>query len=239
MNEPLRTLVVEDEDRIQFFLRETLERVGHTVTTVSSGEEALELLQDTEFDVILLDLILGGRIEGQRVLEAVRWRWPATVVIMLTAHGSLESAVDAIREGVDGYLLKPVKPDDVREAVKEALYRREQLVTEQTKEAEEVILRKGPIAIDLRKHTATFNERALDLSPRELALLRHLLERAPEVIGPKELVAVVRDYKPEHMYEAREIIKWYIHRLRKKVEPDPSKPRYILNVRGVGYRFAE
>jgi DNA-binding response OmpR family regulator len=127
----------------------------------------------------------------------------------------------------------------VRKAVEDALYRREQLVSAEKEAAEEVFVQKGPFAVDLRKHTATFNDLALELSPRELALLTYLLEHAPEVIGPKELVAVVRDYEPEHMYEAREIIKWYIHRLRQKVEPDPSNPRYILNVRGVGYRFAE
>ena len=142
MAEVMRTLVVDDEERIRFFLIETLERVGHVVTAVASGEEALDRLQDTAFDLAILDLKLGGPIDGQRVLEAIRWRLPATVVIMLTAQGSLESAVDAIQEGVDGYLLKPVRPADVRQG------------------------------------------------------------------------------------------------LRKKVEPDPSDPRYVLNVRGVGYRFA-
>jgi DNA-binding response OmpR family regulator len=64
------------------------------------------------------------------------------------------------------------------------------------------------------------------------------MKNAPQVVGPKELVRVVRQYEPDHTHEAREIIKWYIHRLRKKVEPDPSNPRYILNVRGVGYRLS-
>lgn len=64
------------------------------------------------------------------------------------------------------------------------------------------------------------------------------MQYAPQVVGPKELVRVVRQYEPEYMPEAREIIKWYVHRLRQRVEPDPSHPRYILNVRGVGYRFA-
>jgi DNA-binding response OmpR family regulator len=64
------------------------------------------------------------------------------------------------------------------------------------------------------------------------------MQKAPQVVGPKALVKAVRQYEPEHMYEAREIIKWYIHRLRKKIEPDPSNPQYILNVRGVGYRFS-
>jgi DNA-binding response OmpR family regulator len=238
MADLLRTLVVDDEERIRFFLKETLERVGHTVTTVASGEAALDCLQDTAFDLAILDLRLGGPIDGQRVLEAIRWRWPATVVIMLTAHGSLESAVDAIQEGVDGYLLKPVRPAEVRRAVDEAFYRRQKLLEAEQRASGEHLLQRGPFSIDLERHEATFEGRSLDLSPRDFNLLVHLMQNAPQVVGPKELVRVVRQYEPDHMHEAREIIKWYIHRLRQKVEPDPSNPRYILNVRGVGYRFA-
>jgi len=238
MADLLRTLVVDDEEKIRFFLTETLERVGHVVTAVASGEEALDRLQETAFDLAMLDLKLGGPIDGQRILEAIRWRWPTTVVIMLTAHGSLESAVDAIQEGVDGYLLKPVRPADVRQAVEEALYRREKLLEAEGKDLKSRILERGPFTVDLERHEARYEGRPLDLSPRDFTLLVYLMQSAPQVVGPKQLVRVVRQYEPDHMHEAREIIKWYIHRLRKKVEPDPSNPRYILNVRGVGYRFA-
>jgi len=234
----LRTLVVDDEERIRFFLKETLERVGHAVTTAASGEEALDRLQDTAFDLAILDLKLGGPIDGQRVLEAIRWRWPATVVIMLTAHGSLDSAVDAIQEGVDGYLLKPVRPAEVRRAVDEALYRRKKLLEAERQAGGQHLLQRGPVTVDLERHQAMFEGRSLDLSPRDFTLLVHLMQNAPQVVDPKDLVRVVRQYEPDHMHEAREIIKWYIYRLRQKVEPDPSNPRYILNVRGVGYRFA-
>jgi DNA-binding response OmpR family regulator len=233
----MRTLVVDDEAGIRFFLTETLERAGYIVTAVASGEEALNRLQDTAFDLVILDLKLGGPIDGQRILEAIRWRWPATMVIMLTAHGSLESAVDAIQEGVDGYLLKPVRPADVRRAVDEAIYRRQNLIEAEKEARGEHVLQSGPFSVDLERHEATFEGRPLDLSPRDFTLLVHLMQHAPQVVEPKELVRVVRDYEPDHMHEAREIIKWYIHRLRTKVEPDPANPRYILNVRGVGYRF--
>jgi DNA-binding response OmpR family regulator len=235
MTEQVRTLVVDDEEKIRFFLKETLQRAGHTVVTASSGEEALDRLRETPFDLIMLDLRLGGRIDGLRVLEAVRWRWPETVVIILTGYGSLESAMAAIREGVDGYLLKPVEPQEVRQVVREALERRERLAYPQ--EIEEGALQRGPFSVDLKKHLATRGGQPLELTPQEFKLLVHLMQKAPGVISPKELVRVVRDYEPEYLHEAREIIKWYIHRLRHKVEPEPSKPRYILNVRGVGYRF--
>lgn len=232
-----RTLVVDDEESIRFFLSEMLEQMGHVVTAVASGEDALDRLQDTAFDLAILDLKLGGPVDGQRVLEAIRWRWPATVVIMLTAHGSLESAVEAIHEGVDGYLLKPARPSEVRHAIQEAYYRRQKLLDARQQE-EGQLLERGPFSVDLERHEATYEGQILDLSPRDFTLLVYLMQYAPQVVGPKELVRVVRQYEPEYMPEAREIIKWYVHRLRQRVEPDPSHPRYILNVRGVGYRFA-
>lgn len=241
MTQQMNTLVVDDEKGIRFFLRETLRRDGHAVETASSGEEALAKLRDTRFDLVMLDLRLGGRTDGIRVLEAIRWRWPETVVVILTAHGSLDTAMAAIREGVDGYLLKPVDPDEVREAVQEALDRRDTLAQriEEEEDKEQHIVKGGPFTVDTKKHQALTGDELLDLTPCEFKLLTHMMQNAERVIGPPELVEVVRDYKPEDLHEARQIIKWYIHRLRQKVEPEPSSPRYILNVRGVGYTFKQ
>jgi DNA-binding response OmpR family regulator len=238
MMEGTHTLIVEDESSIRFFLERTLGRSGHIVEMASSGEEALDRLKDASFDLVLLDLKLGGRVDGLRVLEAVRWRWPETVVVILTAHGSLESAMAAIREGVDGYLLKPVEPAELRQAVEEALERRRSLAQAQ-EEKEGQVLQQGPFLVDLNRHLVTLDGELLELTPREFSLLVHLVHNAHRVVSPKELVRVVGQYEVEDVHEARQIVKWYIHRLRRKVEPDPSKPCYILNVRGVGYRFTE
>ncbi|MBS3783574.1 MAG: response regulator transcription factor [Anaerolineae bacterium] len=240
MAETLHTLVVDDEQGIRFFLEKTLSKSGHSVTTAASGEEALDALRDKRFDLMLLDLRLGGRVDGLRVLEAVRWRWPSTVVIMLTAHGSLESAQAAIEEGVDGYLLKPVEPREVREAIKEALERRERVVESHAEtRARDKHVQRGPFFVDRKKYVATYQGEPLDLTRREFKLLVHLMDNTERVISPPELVRVARDYDPDDIQEARDIIKWYIHRLRQKVEPEPSDPQYIVNVRGVGYRFVD
>ena len=239
MAEQNHTLVVDDDEGVRFFLEETLRRDGHIVVAASSGEEALDRMRDTFFDLVMLDLKLSGRVDGLRVLEAVRWRWPETVVVILTAHGSLESAMAAIREGVDGYLLKPVEPDEVRKAVQEALDRRRSLARLEEAGQEEHVLQRGPFSVDLTKHLITLDGQPLELTSREFKLLVHLMQNAHRVVSPRELVQVVGQYEAEDLYEARQIVKWYIHRLRRKVEPDPSSPRYVLNVRGVGYRFRE
>jgi DNA-binding response OmpR family regulator len=237
MQQAVHTLVVDDEDAICFFLKETLQKAGHTVATVSSGEEALELLRETPFELIILDLMLGGAVDGQRILEAARWRWPDTVVVILTAHGSLQSAMTAIAEGVDGYLLKPVEPDELLRTVRRALDRQEKLAGSRVSEKDGRLLRQGPFVIDLEKRSVALDGHSLALNPSEFALLVHLMQNAHKVISPQDLVRVVRQYDSDFPYEAQQIIKWYIHRLRRKVEPDPANPRYILNVRGAGYMF--
>lgn len=235
MADLMRVLVVDDEEGIRFFLSKTLQRDGHIVSIACSGEEALEKIRDDAYDLVLLDLMLGGQVDGQRVLEFVKWRWPDTMVIILTAHGSLESAIDAIDEGVDGYLLKPVKPNDVRDAIQTAGVRRERLARHQAVESTDHVLQKGPFRVDLDKRAVMLQGNDVALTPSEFKLLVYMIQNAQQVISPKDLVRVVRQYEPEHLYEARQLIKWYIHRLRQKLESDPANPIYLVNVRGAGY----
>jgi DNA-binding response OmpR family regulator len=238
MTEPIQVLIVDDEEGIRTALTEILRRDGHAVTSAASGEEALERLRDTGFDVAVLDLKLGGRVDGLRVLEAVNWRWPATAKIILTAHGSLDSAMEAIREGVDAYLLKPVRAQELRQAVQQVLNRREQRAARVAEPPEEeMVVRSGGFEADLRSREVLLDGVPLDLTVCEFELLVHLMRNQRRVVPPPELVEVVREYECSHLQEARDIIKWYVYRLRRKVEPNPSRPRYILNVRGVGYTF--
>jgi DNA-binding response OmpR family regulator len=213
----VRTLVVDDEQSVRFFLENALQQIGYVTVAAASGEEALDRLREAPFDLIILDLMLGGRVDGIRVLESVKWRWPETIVIILTAHGSLDSALKAIREGVDGYLIKPVEPEELWQAVQEALDRHQRLARSEREATEEDVLHTGPFALDVKKQMVTLHGQLLSLTASEYNLLSHLMENAYRAISPQELVRVVRQ--------------------RQKVEPDPSNPAYILTVRGVGYRF--
>ncbi|MGC8874457.1 MAG: response regulator transcription factor, partial [Chloroflexia bacterium] len=234
MAEAVRVLAVDDEANICFFLEEALSRAGYVVVSARSGEEALERLREECFQVVILDLSLGGRVDGMRVLEAVKWRWPDSAVIILTAHGSLDSALAAIREGVDGYLLKPVTAEEVRQAVREVLARGKHCPPPEERASS--VLARGSLVVEIEAHKVTRNDRAVELTPREFALLVYLMKNAGRVVPVRELVRVVQGYDAESEIEAREVIKWYVHRLRRKIEEDPARPRYIQNVRGVGYR---
>ena len=235
--EATRTLVVDDEEGIRFFLQEALDKAGYSVATASSGEEALDQIKENPFDLIVLDLMLGGRVDGQRVLETVRWLWPETVVVILTAHGSLESALAAIEEGVDGYLLKPAKQAEVLRTLEAALERRERQIRRTTKREAERLLQHGPFSFDLTAQQLTLSGQPVALTLREARLLVHLMRNARRAVSAQELIQVVLQHEADNPHQARRTIKWYVHCLRRKVEPDPSNPCHILNVRGMGYMF--
>jgi DNA-binding response OmpR family regulator len=237
MDHQIQTLIVDDDEGIRFFMQEVLAGEGHAVVTAPSGEEALESLRDRGFDLAFLDLNLGGRIDGLRVLEAISWRWPQMATIILTGHGTLDSAMSAIREGVDAYLLKPVKADQVRQVAKEALAKRQGRDQTLPTKTKPLHLQRGPFVADLHNSRVTRGDQHLELNSCEYKLLVHLMENDERPVPVQELVQVVRGYRCEHVHEARDIIKWYVYSLRQKVEQNPSAPRHILNVRGVGYTF--
>lgn len=235
----IKILVVDDEAGIRFFLTETLEQAGYHITTADRGEAALDILRETAFDLVFLDLDLGCEIDGIRVLEMVKWRWPNTAAVILTAHGTMDSALAAIQEGVAGYLLKPATPAEVRKVAQKALsWRKSTFIGGKPKERPRM-LRHGRLFLDLDKHLVTLDENPIELSPSEFCLLAFFMENTERVISPRELVKIARDYDCVDDREAREIIKWYIHRLRQKIVAGPSTPEYIVNIRGVGYRLRE
>lgn len=124
MKAPVTILIVDDEEAIRFSLADLLERDGYQVMAVESGESALAAIASQRFDLALLDLRLGG-IDGLEVLAAIRRQALDTAVIVLTAHGSMETAINALRHGAHDYLLKPCDAASVRESVRTALQKRE------------------------------------------------------------------------------------------------------------------
>ncbi len=230
----LQALVVDDESNVRYFLKETLRLSGYEVEAVGSSQAALDVLRDHCFDTVLLDLRLEGKSDdGLRVLKAIRWRWPETVIIILTAYASLDSALEAIQEGVDGYLQKPVEPEEVRNAIREARNRRQQRA-EATRKQNTTICA-GDFEVRHAEHKITLAGEGLDLTPTEFDLLAYFIDHEGEVVSPQKLVSVARDYECPGEDEARDLIKWFIYQLRQKIEENPSDPQRLLNVRGVGY----
>ncbi|WP_420628832.1 response regulator transcription factor [Candidatus Leptofilum sp.] len=120
-----KILVVDDEQHIRFFLERLLQHDGYDVTAVASGEAALTQIKDQEFDLAMLDVMMPG-ISGVEVMTRLHAQWPQTIVILLTAHAALETAVEALRHGAHDYLFKPCEADVLRKSIHEGLQKRQQ-----------------------------------------------------------------------------------------------------------------
>jgi DNA-binding response OmpR family regulator len=252
-----RILVVDDEAPMRATLEEILGGEGLNVVTAANGEAALAELQREPIDLMLLDLRMDG-LDGLQVIEAASKVSPDTVVVMLTAHGSLDSAISAMRRGAFDYLLKPARVPEILDAVQRGLTNRTQKlrqrdlvnlmqraiselqvtgVAPEPPAAPERFIQARGISLDLQRHVASAHGELLDLTLTEFKLLAYLMQRPDQVISPRELVGAVQGYEADE-YEARAIVRVHIRRLRQKLEPDPDNPEYVLNVRGVGYLFA-
>lgn len=255
-------MVVDDEPTARISLAEVLRLEGYKVATAASGEEALSLLNKSgPFDMVVLDIKMPG-MDGLEVTRIVRTQYPNTVIILLTAFGTLETAIEAIRQGASDYLLKPSSIPEILESIRKGLNKRQQqqqrqqLVTqlqqtlsalatvEGTTAAEEAkptqssrFLQIRDVVIDRQKHIVTLRGKPLDLTPTEFKILTCLMETPDQVWSPQDLVRRAQGYDTD-AWGARAIIRVHIRRLRKKMEADPSTPNYIINMRGVGYMFS-
>jgi DNA-binding response OmpR family regulator len=255
-----RILIVDDEENIRTILSRTLSQAGWSPETAKSGAEAIEMVSQGSYDLVLLDLYMEP-IDGMKVFEAIRDRDAETIVIILTAHGSLESAVEALRLGAYDYLFKPATAKAIQLRVTDGLRRRQQALqrrkllsqlnglknmladlddkegSESDPEISSRFLRSGKLLIDRWHRTATLEGNLLDLTTTEFDLLHCLVEVSPELRTSQELVSLALGYDAEES-DARNIIKWHIHQLRNKIEPDSEKPRFIITVRYKGYFWA-
>jgi len=254
---PARVLVVDDESSMRATLDEILSGEGFEVITAAGGEAALATLRQEPVDLMLLDLRMPG-MNGLEVTEQAQRIAPDTMIVILTAHGTLDSAITAMRQGAFDYLLKPCAPPEIVAAVRRGLSHRTQRIRQRdlitlmqraiqelqipsasaggTETPERFIQSRG-ISLDLQRHVANARGELLDLTLTEFKLLAYLMQRPDQVISPRELVSSVQGYEADE-HEARAIIRVHIRRLRQKLEPNPDSPEYILNVRGVGYLFA-
>ncbi|MGA9532139.1 MAG: response regulator transcription factor [Anaerolineales bacterium] len=223
-------LVVDDEPRMIRFIRLNLEHDGFDVHAAGTGEEAMEKLRDILPDLILLDVMMPG-IDGFETLEMIR-EISKVPVIMLTAKGDVEDRVKGLEGGADDYISKPFSPAELSSRVR-AVIRRTEMPGEDVHEPIEV---DGRLKIDFDRREIWVDGELVKLRPTEYRLLYHLVKNAGWVVPHEQLLAKVwgYEYRDETHY-----LRLYINYLRKKLEEDPSNPKYILTERGVGYRFVD
>jgi two-component system, OmpR family, response regulator ResD len=225
---PTRVLVVEDDRTVAEVVTRYLEREGFTVESVDDGREALARADAHPPDLVVLDIMLPG-LDGLEVCRRLRARAPIPVV-MLTARGSEEDRVLGLDLGADDYVAKPFSPRELTARVKAVLRRAgSRLGDLERTEAIEY----GGLRLDLGAREASVNGNLATLTAREFELLAFLAGRPRQVFRRDELLEHVWGYT----YGDTSTVTVHIRRLREKIEDDPSSPRYITTVWGVGYRF--
>ncbi|MGD9091553.1 MAG: response regulator transcription factor [Anaerolineales bacterium] len=225
-----RILVVDDEERMVRFIRLNLEHDGFQVIEAYNGTQAIDKMRSGLPDLILLDVMMPD-IDGFEVLRIIR-EISSVPVIMLTAKGEEDDRVRGLEFGADDYITKPFSPRELVSRVR-AVLRRTESATGSTHGIIEVDNR---LKLDFDRREVWVENELVQLRPTEYRLLYHLVQNAGWVLTHEQLLTKVwgYEYRDEPHY-----VRLYINYLRKKIEKDPSQPKYILTERGVGYRFVD
>ncbi|MDG2072076.1 MAG: response regulator transcription factor [Pseudomonadales bacterium] len=219
-------LVVEDSEDLAFGLRNNLEFEGYEVLVAGDGKTGLELATQKQPDLIILDLTLP-ELDGLEVLEHLRSAGNKVPVLVLTARHEEIDKVRGLKLGADDYVTKPF-------GLMELLARVEALLRRTTGLEARHLIQIGEVQIDVDARTVTKSGERVDLAPRELDLLLALIEHQGKVVSRQELLTDVWGHSGQVVTRT---VDTHIAELRRKLEPDPAKPRYIQTARKAGYRF--
>ena len=222
-----RVLVVEDEDSFSDPLSYMLRNEGFEVAVAPTGPEALEEFDRHGADLVLLDLMLPG-LPGTEVCRQLRNR-SAVPVIMLTAKDSEIDKVVGLELGADDYVTKPFSSRELVARIRAVLRRHGQ-----AEEPDDAALEAGPVRMDVERHTVSVGGRGVQLPLKEFELLEMLLRNAGRVLTRMQLID--RVWGADYVGDTK-TLDVHVKRLRAKIEPDPAVPRYLVTVRGLGYKF--
>ena len=221
-----RVLVVDDEPQILRALQMKLRGAGYAVETAATAQEALTRAAMRPPEAVILDLVLpdGNGTDVCRELRA----WTAVPILVLSAVGEEREKIAALDAGADDYVTKPFSGDELLARLRAALRR--------TVSSGRPVLEVGELAIDLEKRTVTMAGASVSLTPIEYALLRLLARNEGKLLTHP---AILREVWGPAYGEESNYLHVYVSQLRRKIEPDPARPRYLLTQPGVGYRLVD
>lgn len=220
-------LIVEDDLSMANLFTKVLESNDLNATAISSGEEALQLLQATSYDLLLLDINLEG-MDGFEVIKKLRQDNNLIPVIIVSGRSDDFDAVYGLNIGADDYIVKPINPITLGAKIK-ALIRR----NKQNQPASDTIITAGPFMYDTAALHFYKNGQEIALSSKENALMRLFMENINHIFSRSSIYEIIW----ENTLVDENVVMVYINKLRHKIEDNPSAPKHLLNVRGLGYRF--
>jgi two-component system KDP operon response regulator KdpE len=223
-----RILVVDDEPQIRRVLRATLTAQGYEVHDARTGEDALLAIRNSRFDLVLLDMSMPG-MGGLETCRAIR-ATSEVAIIVLTVHDAEQDKVASLDAGADDYVTKPFSTPELLARIRAAL-RRQPTTAESGGEK----FRLGEVEIDFAARRVIGKNREIRLTPKEFDLLQYFVANPNIAIPHGRLLQAV--WGPDYGNEV-EYLRVFVNQLRKKIEPDPSHPRYLVTEPWVGYRFS-
>ena len=229
-----KVLVVDDEKLIVKGIRFSLEQDGMEVDCAYDGEEALELAKKTEYDVVLLDVMLP-KYDGYEVCQAIR-EFSDMPIIMLTAKGGDMDKILGLEYGADDYISKPFNILEVKARIKAIIRRSSKNKRMKKEEANVSVIGSGDLKMDTESRRVFIGEREINLKAKEFDLLELLVRNPNKVYSREALLTYVWGNKAMDSGDVR-TVDVHVRRLREKIEPSPSDPKYVHTKWGVGYYF--
>ena len=227
-----KILIVDDEKSIVKGLKFSLEKENMEVDCAYDGEEAVNLAKENEYDMVLLDVMLP-KLDGFEVCQKIR-EFSSMPIIMLTAKGDDMDKILGLEYGADDYITKPFNILEVKARIK-AIIRRSSGKVEKKNEDANVII-KGDLKLDLESRRVFIDSKEINLTAKEFDLLELLINNPNKVYGREKLLSIVWGY--EYPGDVR-TVDVHVRRLREKIEPNPSEPKYVYTKWGLGYYFKE
>lgn len=228
-----RILVIDDERDLLWALQRHLGEEGYEVHTAEDGIQGLQLARAHHPHLIILDVAMP-RMDGIQVCHELR-RDPtlaATPVLFLTVHGEVDDRVKGLNAGGDDYLVKPFAITELKARLR-ALLRRAGYAPARETERDDYLLVVGSLTLDLHRRQARVGDKAVTLTPTEFDLLYYLMTHPDEAFSSERLLQALWGYVPNSA--SASVVRWHIKNLRRKIEPDPDNPIYILTVSRHGY----
>ncbi len=229
-----RVLVVDDEKLIVQGIRFSLEQDGMEVDCAYDGEEAVELAKKTEYDIVLLDVMLP-KLDGYEVCQAIR-EFSDMPIIMLTAKGGDMDKILGLEYGADDYISKPFNILEVKARIKAIIRRSSKNRRLKKEEANNSVIGQGDLKMDTESRRVFIGEREINLTAKEFDLLELLVRNPNKVYSREALLTYVWGNKAMDSGDVR-TVDVHVRRLREKIEPSPSDPKYVHTKWGVGYYF--
>ncbi len=224
-------LLAEDEENLHEPLKLNLEMEGYTVTSAFDGNEALKAIGNEYFDLIIMDIMMP-EVDGISILETIRVNANEVPVLILSAKNSSSDRVLGLKKGADDYLTKPFNLEELLLRVSKLIEKNQKI---QVKESVGDHYEFGQNNIDFKAQTAsTFNQQTIELSKKEVMLLKLLIENKGEVVTREKILQVVWGY---NVYPTTRTIDNFILNFRKYFEQDSRNPKHFHSVRGVGYKY--